>query len=332
VKRRLVVLRALGLGDLLTAVPALRALARAFPGHRRILAAPSPLADIALATGALDEVVDVRPAPAAPGGGLGPPGPLPFVLAGPDVAVNLHGAGSESRAALHAIRPGRTIAFGDDVPWRDGEHEVLRWCRLLTAHGIPADPGDLDLDPARLPPAPAYARGATLIHPGAASASRRWPAERWAAVARAERDAGCTVLVTGSGEETRLTSEIVLRAGLRRRANEAGRMDVLGLAARVAVAERVVCGDTGVAHLATALRTPSVVLFGPVGPDAWGPPPDRPWHRALWAGGRGDPHGTEPDAALLAIHGEDVGRALADLPGREDVPPRTNRKERYALG
>jgi ADP-heptose:LPS heptosyltransferase len=54
----LVVLRALGLGDLLTAVPALRALAAAFPEHRRVLATPAALAPLAALTGAVDEVVD----------------------------------------------------------------------------------------------------------------------------------------------------------------------------------------------------------------------------------------------------------------------------------
>jgi ADP-heptose:LPS heptosyltransferase len=55
----------------------------------------------------------------------------------------------------------------------------------------------------------------------------------------------------------------------------------------VAGAALVLCGDTGIAHLATALGTPSVVLFGPVPPSLWGPPPDRPQHVALWA----DPDG-----------------------------------------
>ena len=76
----------------------------------------------------------------------------------------------------------------------------------------------------------------------------------------------------------------------------------------------MVCGDTGVAHLATALRTPSVVLFGPTSPALWGPPPDRPWHRPLWAGTSGDPHGERPDPGLLAIDVDQVTEALADLP------------------
>jgi ADP-heptose:LPS heptosyltransferase len=81
--------------------------------------------------------------------------------------------------------------------------------------------------------------------------------------------------------------------------------DLPELAALVADAALVVCGDTGVGHLATAYGTPSVLLFGPVPPAEWGPRGGP--HTVLWKGGRrGDPHGTEPDPALLAVTVEDV--------------------------
>ncbi|MFL5818145.1 MAG: glycosyltransferase family 9 protein, partial [Conexibacter sp.] len=82
----------------------------------------------------------------------------------------------------------------------------------------------------------------------------------------------------------------------------------------VAGAGRVACGDTGVAHVATALRVPSVVLFGPTAPAAWGPPPQRPWHRALWRGRVGNPHASSPDPGLLELMPADVLAALEDLP------------------
>ena len=310
----LVVLRALGLGDLLTAVPALRALADAFPDHRKVLAAPQALAPLAALTGAVDEVVDARPL-----------APLDPALRGAAVAVNLHGKGPQSHRVLLAAEPARLISFSHpEVPesaggptWRPGEHEVQRWCRMLSAHGIPADPGRLDLTPPpeALETVPEVARGATLIHPGAASAARRWPPERWAEVARAERDAGRPVVVTGGPDEVELARRVAGEAGLPGEAVFAGRTtNLTGLVSLVAVAGRVACGDTGVAHLATALRTPSVVLFGPTPPSEWGPPPDRPWHRPLWAGTTGDPHADHPDPGLLKIRPDDVLRALAELP------------------
>lgn len=318
----LVALRALGLGDVLTSVPALRALARGYPGHRRLLAAPSGLAPLVALTGTGFGVVDCDLR-----GRRGPFPPLPQALQRAAVAVNLHGRGPHSTAALAASRPDRLIAF--DVPgcprWRGDEHEVARWCRLLRGSGIPADPDDLGLDlPAHgLPPVP-DAEGATLVHPGAAAAPRRWPAERWAAVARAEAAQGRNVLVTGSRAEVGLAQRVARDAGLPPTAVRAGTA-LPRLVALVAAADRLVSGDTGVAHLATAVGTPSVVLFGPVSPLRWGPPTDRPQHHVLWVGADAEPcaqrsrpraaaTAAQPDPALLAISVTDVLAALRGLP------------------
>lgn len=292
----LVAYRALGLGDLLTAVPALRALRAAFSGHRIVVAAPAALAPLAELSGAVDDVLDTAP--------LAVP-----ALSGADLAVNLHGRGPESHRAILAASPRRMIAFAAPrVPWRGpgwraGEHEVERWCRLLAGSGIPADPARLDLPP----PAGARPGDATVIHPGAASPARRWPADRWAAVARAERAAGRRVVVTGSAAERPLAERVASGAGLDDADVLAGRTDLMQLAAVVASAGRVLCGDTGVGHLATAFGVPSVLLFGPTPPSEWGPPPGRDRHVVLYRGDmHGDPHGAEPDPGLLAIGVDDV--------------------------
>jgi ADP-heptose:LPS heptosyltransferase len=314
---RVVVLRALGLGDLLTAVPALRALARAFPRHRLQIATPRGLAGLV-------DWVDVpghngraRRYEVVHASGLGRLDPA---LSRADLAVNLHGRGPQSHRLLLETSPGRLIAFGNPAtphatgpPWRDGEHEVVRWCRLLREHGIPADPSDLDLAPPA-GQAPAEATGATLLHPGAASPARRWPLDRWVQVALGELAQGRRVAITGSGAERPLALELARRAGLRTDAVLAGRTDVCGLARAVAAADRVACGDTGVAHLATALGTPSVILFGPTPPTAWGPPAERRQHRVLWDGRPGDPHGGTVDPGLLRLPPHAVSEALQSLP------------------
>lgn len=297
----LVVLRALGLGDFLTAVPAFRGLRGAFPSHRITLATPGYFAPLARLAGAVDAIL---PTP-----GLEP---LSWDGGPPDVAVNLHGRGPQSHRILRALSPKQLIAFAHpDVPdlsgpaWRRGEHEVVRWCRLLEAYGITADKEDLDL---RSPVVASPAPGAVVIHPGAGSEARRWPAERYAAVARRlARD--FDVVLTGTSREVALTGRVAEVAGLPLNRDLAGRITVVELAALVAGARLVVCGDTGIGHLATAYRTPSVLLFGPMSPEFWGPPPDRHEHAVLWSGHRGDPHGAVTDPGLLAIDEGDVIQA-----------------------
>ena len=307
-------LRALGLGDLLTGVPALRALGRALPGHEVVLAAPAALTPLVDLAGAADRLLDTT--------GLQP---LRWSGPSPDLAVNLHGRGPQSHALLHALRPGRLVAFGcraaghPGPAWRDDEHEVRRWCRLLReALGLDTDPDDLRLAE---PPAPPPVPGAVVVHPGAAYPSRRWPTDRFAAVARRLRDTGYDVVVTGGPAEVPLAEDVARAAGLAPGCVLAGRTDLGRLAAQVAGAALVVCGDTGVAHLATAFGTPSVLLFGPVPPSRWGPPPRGP-HAVIWHGrGVGDPWGTDVDPALLRVRTEEVVERALDLlsgaaPGR----------------
>ena len=182
---------------------------------------------------------------------------------------------------------------------------------MLDAAGIPADPTRLDVEPPPVP-VPAGVAGAVVLHVGAAAPGRRWPPSRFAEVAGALTADGDRVVVTGGPHEAVAAAEVARLAGLpvdRVRTD----LDLLTLVAAVAAADSVVVGDTGVAHVATAVRTPSVVLFGPVPPAEWGPPPDRPWHRALWAGRRGDPHGTDLDPGLAALTVADVLAALGEV-------------------
>ncbi|TQE19543.1 glycosyltransferase family 9 protein [Streptomyces ipomoeae] len=305
------VLRALGLGDLLAGVPALRGIRRAFPGHHLVLALPSTLREAASATGAVDEILPAE----APNRGVpsldrwsGPP---------PDIAIDLHGNGPESRDALAALSPGRLLAYAHPDPaparppvWRADEHERERWCGFLAAYGIAADPADLRLPPPDVPsPAPA----AVVVHPGAESASRRWPAERFADLVRRLRTAGHRVVVSGGPKEDALVLAVAARAGLPEEDVLRGGLPFGELSALVARAALVVSGDTGLAHLAVAHATPSVTLFGPVSPRLWGPPRSAR-HIALWKPGPpGDPHGDTPDPQLLRVDVEEAATAALGL-------------------
>jgi ADP-heptose:LPS heptosyltransferase len=286
-------LRALGLGDFLAGLPALQLLKRALPDAELVLAAPPVFAPLIPLVPAIDRL--------APTGELMP---LASEFAKVDVAVDLHGNGPASRHLLSDLSPHRLVGFANAPAgltgpvWFAGEHEVHRWCRLVSE--------SFDVGPAPWPgvadtvgvPQLDMPAGLTIVHPGAAAVSRRWPSERFAEVALALRTRGHRVVITGGAAEHDLAESIAERSG--------GTTTLLDLSltelfAVVAGARLVVSGDTGVAHVASNYRTPSVVLFGPVSPAAWGPPQD-PRHVVLFHGdGRGDPHGTTTDPSLLKI-------------------------------
>jgi ADP-heptose:LPS heptosyltransferase len=307
---RLLALRALGIGDLLAAVPALRGLRDAFRQYETVLAAPRSLAPLAALSGAVDRLLPAS----APDRRV--PHRLDWRGPPPSIAVDLHGNGPPSHRLLTALGPRRVLAFAHpETPairgpeWHAEEHERDRWCRLLAHYGIPADPDDLRLPhPGHASPVP----GAVLVHPGAEAPSRRWPVRRWAEVINALRAAGADVVVTGGPREEQLLAET---AALARPPGLAIRCapPLPELAALVADASAVLSGDTGVAHLAVAYGTPSVTLFGPVSPRLWGPPHSRR-HRVLWhPGPPGDPHGGDVDPLLLRITPDEVMEAYEEL-------------------
>ncbi|MGW0246827.1 glycosyltransferase family 9 protein [Nocardia goodfellowii] len=306
--RSILVLRALGLGDLLTAVPALRGLRAAYPADRVVLAAPDGLRDLVELIDAVDELL--------PTAGLGA---LPQ-LEPPRLAVNLHGSGPESIRDLRAVGADELLTHRHpdfpDLPgpeWNPDLHEVDRWCRLLAYSGIDADPAALRLPE---PPGPPVESNVVVLHPGAAYPARRWPVDRFARVARELAAEGHRVVLTGSPAEVPLATAVAEQAELPPDTVYAGRTGLAELAALVAAAALVVCGDTGVGHLATAFGTPSVLIFGPTPPARWGPPAAAQ-HRTLWAGRVGDPHGDQPDPGLLMVRPEHVLTAASGLLGEK---------------
>ena len=300
------VLRDLGLGDLLVALPALRLLARALPDHRLVLHGPAWVHEV----------------PGFPAG-------VPDDGTVPDVLVNLHGRGPQSHERLDALVPDdapiRRIGHAapssypvaslarlwDGPAWTDDPHrpERRRWCDLLAATGlVDPDTATAAADDLRLPPPPTTDPGVTIVHPGAAFGAKRWPVERFAAVARALADAGHRVVVTGGPDDAPVTAAVP-------GTDLAGRTGIGELCALVAHARLVVCGDTGISHVATAYGTHSVTLFGPVGPEQWGPPAGGP-HVTLTDAAlrRGDRFADDPDPALLAVSVDDVLGKIATLP------------------
>ena len=313
-----VVLRALGLGDALTAVPALRGLRRLFPGRRLLLAGAGEANELLRTCGIVDDVVPTTDL-------FGPP---PGIGLGPHIAVNLHGRGPQSHRLLAAAGPRRILGYAcppfaaEGPRWDDGEHDVRRWGRLVDTAAarrgrrpvcraddlrLPSPSARLQVLPDRSPLPDGY----VVLHPGASSGARRWPARRWVRLAAELEARGVPVVLTGGPGERALVAGVAATAGLPPSRCTAGQLSLPALAALVAGADLLVCGDTGVAHLATALGTASVLLFGPVPPSRWGPLADPELHTVLWHGaglGEGDPHAERCDPALLRITVDEVLR------------------------
>jgi ADP-heptose:LPS heptosyltransferase len=312
INRAVLVLRALGLGDAVVSIAALRGIRRAFPQRWILLASSTGTGQWLQRLGLVDAVL--------PTDGLSPlnwPPPLTVGAIG-HLAVNLHGRGPESHRVLADTAPDRLIAFRQPRAghaagprWRPAEHEVDRWCRLVRTAGGPCSRNDLRLA------ASGPRTSDVLLHPGAASGSRRWPVPRWSWLAGKLVRQGFSVVLTGGPGEKEICDRIIVgipastrsSSGMGAVRSTAGTLDLPGLADLIGRAAVLVSGDTGVAHLATAYGTPSVLLFGPTPPRRWGPAIDPDRHTVLWHGqddAPGDPHADTIDAALAAITRDEV--------------------------
>jgi predicted lipopolysaccharide heptosyltransferase III len=110
-----------------------------------------------------------------------------------------------------------------------------------------------------------------VIQPGARYWFKAWPSERFAELAdRLTEKFGCQVLVGGSRQEIDL-AQLVVKQAKSRLISIAGRSPIRTLAALFKRAALFVGNDTGAIHIATAVGTPVVALFGPSNPAEWGP-------------------------------------------------------------
>jgi heptosyltransferase-2 len=100
--------------------------------------------------------------------------------------------------------------------------------------------------------------------PGANAPARRWPLERFCAVARTLAESGAMVVVMGGPAERSLTRAVSSAAP--RALDVGGRTDLVDLAALLSLCEVVVTNDTGPMHLAGAVGTPTVTVWGPSDP------------------------------------------------------------------
>jgi len=326
---RIVVFRALMLGDLLCAVPALRALRGGFPRAQiTLVGLPWARTLVQRLPRYVDRFIEFPGWP-----GL-PEAPcevrtLPDFIAQVqaqrfDLALQLHGSGGIANPLVATFGARHSAGFCGREAWRpqsdaalyvrwpESGHEIERLLRLTDALGLarrgqqlefPVQEEDRAALRALWPGVDDEARPYVCVHAGAQLASRRWPLERFAAVADALAESGRRVVLTGGAPEAELVN--ALAACMNHDAvNLAGRTSLWTLGALIEGAERVVCNDTGISHIAAALGRPSVVVSCGADVARWAPL-DTERHRVLW-----QPMACRPCAHAECPFEHDCARAI----------------------
>lgn len=291
---RIAVIRALHLGDFLLAVPAFRSLRAGFPrAEISLIALPWSRPFVDRFHRYLDRHVEYVGYPGLGEVEMDPARVRQFLDEQRDYAydlvVQMHGSGDSSlpfalalggrlTAGYYSGRRPTDLTIGR--PYPADQPEVLRNLGLAHMLGCPDTGTDLDfplLDEDReglvraVPRLARYPRPWFGLHPGARPDARRWPPEYFGRVGTEllERYGG-TIFVTGGPGEDETVREVRQRVG-GRSVNLAGRTSLGSLAALISMLDLYISNDTGPAHMAVALDTPSITIFGPADHRRWSP-------------------------------------------------------------
>jgi heptosyltransferase-1 len=240
-----------------------------------------------------------------------------------DVAVDLQGA---VRSAMFARWARTRRVIGEAVPrempakWlfderiaTHGVHVIEQSLEVASAIAeenlpmtlplLPREP-DADARAAQLP------EPSVLLSPGAGWGAKRWPPDRYGAVARNLAAAGYSVLINSGPAEEHLAREIVAASN---GAAHILSLDMVGLIAVTRRAALAIAGDTGPLHLACALGKPVVGIFGPTDPARNGPFHCRSRVLRHPESVRDHTRRSQPEAGLLTITPEVVTEAALEL-------------------
>lgn len=341
---RILVVKPCCLGDVLMATPALRALQHAFPD------AAIDVAVTAWAAPALDSNRRVRRLVRYPDGrSPAAVARLGFRLRreGYDLGIALDRsplpglllwlAGVPVRAGIE--RRGRRVLLTHHTRPREGQHETELYLDVLRGVGVEPQ----GLWPEYDVPNEARARIAALlgergidggrplvvihpggaVNPGATMLAKRWPAERFAALAdRLAREWGAAIVLTGSVSDRDAVRD-VRRAAQCPLVDLSERLLLPELAALCAVARLFVGNDSGVSHLAAAVGAPTVTVFGPtnplqyrpLGPDSQVCAPPASWRQPTGVDLRRS-HRGDPACDVRRVTVDEVYQACARVLGR----------------
>lgn len=283
--RRIAVLRGGGLGDLMFAMPAITALARAYPqAEITLLGTPVARALLEHRAGPVAEVVELPFAEGVRPGAEDPDALDAFFAEMKrrhfDLAVQLHGGGRFSNPFLLRLGARHTIGSRTEdaamlertIPYIYYQHEQLRGLEVAGLAGAGAHELEARLTVTGEEQENACrrldrrTRGLITIHPGATDPRRRWPAQRFAEVATRVVADGCQVVIVGDDSDAD-AAEMVVSAVRAVCGDDAPVMSLAGdislqeLLGVLAVSDVVLGNDSGPRHLAMATGASTVGLF-----------------------------------------------------------------------
>lgn len=271
------------IGDAVMSMPAVQALRRLRPGLRLAMLAKPRIAELWRLHGAPDEVLELAPGIAGVWraamrvrrGGFARAWVMPHSIRSALVPFL---AGVPERTGLPG--PARGVLMTRVVRPADGPgrgHQMHEYLDLLLGPGAEAGPDAaprLAIPPAALDGARRRLAGGgtpVALMPGAARGpSKRWPADRFAAVGRRLAAAGCRTVVLGAPAERELCAAVARDAGPDA-LNLAGGTTLAQWAALLACCRAAVTNDSGGMHLAAAVGTPVVAVYGRTDPARTGP-------------------------------------------------------------
>lgn len=291
---RIAVFRALQLGDLLVAVPALRALRAQFPNAEiTLIGLPWAKSFVQRFHHYVDRFVEFAGYPGIAEVDVVPERTACFIeeqrAYGYDLVIQMHGSGKTSDLFVLTLGAKETVGYYKGrapsgltlgAPYPDDQPEVLRNLGLVKLLGCTGEDSRLEFPlfnrdraeaAALLRRLPRANRPWIGLHAGARPPARRWPAEYFAAIADdfARRFGAQVILTGGPGEAA--TVQAVVKHMQTKPICLAGETSLGGLAALISELDLFVSNDTGPAHLANALDTPSITIFGPADYRRWAP-------------------------------------------------------------
>jgi ADP-heptose:LPS heptosyltransferase len=299
--KKIAILRALQLGDMLCAIPAIRALHTKFPNAEiTLLGLPWAKSFTERFDNYIDRFIHFPGYPGLPEQVFNATKFaefLPIIQREEfDLVLQMQGNGSIVNPMIELFGAKYVAGFRIDghyapnnglfMPYPDHGSEIDRHIALMEFLGIPSQGNELEFPLNAMDMQELNYLGLDIesgryicIHPGSRGAWRQWPPEHFAALADFCFEQGYKIVVTGTKDEALITNEVIGKMD-HEAIDTTGKTSVGAVAALIREAALLISNCTGVSHIAAALKTPSVVISMDGEPQRWGPA-NKQLHRTI---------------------------------------------------